>query len=335
MKSLIGTLFKGSVIIVWSVGALYIVSLLTLRLVGYDTTIVMSDSMSPLLHTGDVVLLQQRTEYRVGDIIQFRRGDVFYLHRIVAKTKSGYRTQGDANPIPDRQKVVKSDIQGSAIGVLRNLGNPLYQFRQLVGEVSYAGFTSEVSTSSIAHARYWQNPAMSWSIISGTGSITFTAPSGVTFLNSGTRTIQSSITSNSLVKIYLDARMTQKDAVTGGFQISTHTCLNTLSRPICGWVLQFDDVAKALKLFTYQSNGTLSTVLASKSYTTSLTQNRKYVFEISPARILVKLENEVLLDVTSPQVLASSNSALIPSGTRILMYFQGDNRMNANKLVIW
>lgn len=335
MKSLIGTLFKGSVIIVWSVGALYIVSLLTLRLVGYDTTIVMSDSMSPLLQTGDVVLVQQRTEYRVGDIIQFRRGDVLYLHRIVAKTKSGYLTQGDANPIPDRQNVVKSDIQGSAIGVLRNLGNPLYQFRQLVGEVSYAGFTSEVSTSATTHARYWQNPAMSWSIISGTGSITFTSPNGVTFLNSGIRTIQSSITNNALVKIYLDARMTQKDAVTGGFQISTHTCLNTLSRPICGWVLQFDDVAKVLKLYTYQSNGTLSTLLASEAYTTSLSQNRKYVLEISPARIFVKLENEVLLDVTSPQVLASSKSALIPSGTRILMYFQGDNRMNANKLVIW
>lgn len=335
MKSLIGTLFKGSVIIVWSVGALYVVSLLALRLVGYESTIVMSDSMAPLLRTGDVVLLQVRGEYRVGDIIQFRRGDVFYLHRIISKAKSGYHTQGDANPIPDRQRVKKSDIQGSAIGVLRNLGNPLYQFRRLVGEVSYAAFNSTTTTSSVAHARYWQNPAMSWSIISGTGSITFTAPNGVTFLNSGTRTIQSSITSNSLVKIYLDARMTQKDATTGGFQISTHTCLNTLSRPICGWVLQFDDVAKVLKLYTYQSNGTLSTVLASEPYTTSLSQNRKYVFEISPARILVKLENEILLDVINPQVLASSKSALIPSGTRILMYFQGDNRMNANKLVIW
>jgi signal peptidase I len=335
MKSLMGTLFKGSVIIVWSVGALYVVSLLTLRLVGYETTIVMSDSMSPLLRTGDVVLLQERGEYRVGDIVQFRRGNVFYLHRIISKTKSGYRTQGDANPIPDRQRVVQSEIQGLAIGVLRNLGNPLYRFRRFVGEVSYAAFKSEASTSSIAHARYWLNPAMSWSIISGTGSITFTAPNGVTFLNSGTRTIQSAITNNSLVKIYLDGRMTQKDAVSGGFQISTHTCLNTLSRPICGWVLQFDDVAKVLKLFTYQSNGTLSTLLASKSYTTSLNQNRKYVFEVSPARILVKLENEVLLDVVNPQVLASSKSALIPSGTRILVYFQGDNRMNANKIIIW
>jgi hypothetical protein len=120
-----------------------------------------------------------------------------------------------------------------------------------------------------------------------------------------------------------------------GFQISTHTCLNTLSRPICGWVIHFDDTAKLVKLYTYQSNGSLSQALASKAYTTSLNQNRKFVIETSPARIFVKLENETLLNVSSPQVLASNNNALIPSGTRILTYFTGDNRFNANKFIIW
>lgn len=319
----------------WSVVALYLVSLLTLRLIGYETTIVMSNSMSPLLQAGDVVVLRRDDNYRVGDIIQFRRGEVFYLHRIVSETKSGYRTQGDFNPIADRQTVKKSEIYGTAIGVLRKLGNPLFEFRQLIQDVSYAGFTSQAIASSSAHSRYWLNPAMSWSIISGTGSITFSSPNGVTFLNSGTRTIQSSIANNGPLKMYMDARMTQKDAVVGGFQISTHTCLNTLSRPTCGWVLQFDDISKVIKLYTYQSSGLLSPLLASSPYSASLGQNRKFIFEISPSKIFVKLENEVLLDVVNPQVLASNRSAQIPSGAQILMYVQGYNRMNANKLVIW
>lgn len=295
----------------------------------------MSDSMTPLLQVGDVVVLKQKNHYQVGDVVQFSRGGLFYIHRIVKASKTGFQTQGDANPIPDRVTIHTSDIHGEAIGVLRKFGHPLYQFRRFVGNLSHAAFVSQSANVSATHSRFWQNPTMSWTVINGTGSITFTSPNGVTFLNSGTRTIQSSITNNALVKIYLDGRQTQRDSTSGGFSFSTHTCLNTLSRPICGWVIQFDDIAKAVKLYTYQSTGSLSALLASKTYTTALNQNRKYVIEISPARIFVKLENEVLLNITNPQVLASNNNAQIPSGTRILMYFTGDNRFNANKLVIW
>jgi signal peptidase I len=335
MKSVMSTLFRGSAIIIWSVVVLYVVSLLTLRFLGFQTTIVMSNSMSPILQVGDVVLLEKKNKYQVGDVVQFSRGELFYLHRIVQETEDGFRTQGDANPIPDFLEVRKSDIQGEAKGVFRKLGYPLFQFRSFVGNLSHAAFTSQRVTSATAHSRFWQNPTMSWSIISGSGSISFTSPNGVTFLNSGSRTIQSSITSNALVKIYLEGRLTQKDTLLGGFYLSTHTCLNTLSRPTCGWVIQFDDNAKAVKLYTYQSTGALSQLLASGSYSSSLSQNRKFIIEVSPARIFVKLENDIVLNITNPQVVASNKNAQIPSGTRILLNFTGDNRFNANKLVIW
>lgn len=335
MKWAMSTLFRGGVFIIWSVVVLYLVSLLTLHLLGFRTTVVMSNSMSPIVQIGDIVVLKKQMNYQVGDVIQFSRGDVLYLHRIVEETEGVFRTQGDANPIPDLKVITGTDIHGEAIGVLRRFGMPLFQFRELLMTVSHATFTSQSQNVSMAHSRFWQTPAMSWSIISGTGSITFTAPNGVTFLNSGTRTIQSSLTNNATTKLYIEGRLTQRDVSAAGFQISTHTCLNTLSRPICGWVIHFDDTAKLVKLYTYQSNGSLSQALASKAYTTSLNQNRKFVIETSPARIFVKLENETLLNISSPQVLASNNNALIPSGTRILTYFTGDNRFNANKFIIW
>lgn len=335
MKWAMNTLFRGSVFIMWSVVTLYVVSLLTLHLLGFQTTVVMSNSMSPIVQIGDIVVLQKQQKYQVGDVIQFSRGRSLFLHRIVQEVEGEFRTQGDANPIPDLKDVKETDIHGEAIGVFRKFGMPLFQFRNFLVSVSHAAFTSESQNVSMAHSRFWQTPAMSWNIINGVGSITFTAPNGLTFLNSGIRTIQSSLTNNATTKLYIEGRLTQKDASAAGFQISTHTCLNTLSRPICGWVIHFDETAKMVKLYTYQSTGSLSTLLASNTFTTSLNQNRKFIIETSPARIFVKLDNEILLNITSPQVLASNNNALIPSGTRILTYFTGDNRFNANKFIIW
>lgn len=295
----------------------------------------MSNSMSPILHVGDMVVLQEQKQYEVGDVIQFKRGDVFYLHRIVEETQDGFLTQGDANPIPDFTPVSADEIHGEAIGVFRRLGLPLYQFKTALSDGSHASFTKSVVHSAALHSRHWQNPTMSWTYFNGAGSITFTSPNGVTFLNSGPRTIQSSITSSGLVKILIDGRLTLKDVTNGGFQISTHTCLSVLSRQTCGWVIQVDDTAKMIKLRTFQSDGTLSSIVASNSYVSSLNQNRKFVFEVSPTRIFAKIDSEVILNVANPSALASSVNALIPSGTRIFVYFNGDNRFNANKLVIW
>jgi signal peptidase I len=333
MRQVIVTIARSGAIMLWSVVTLYFVSLLTLKLLGYHHTVVVSNSMSPLLEAGDLVLIQEKDSYGVGDIIQFERSGLLYIHRIVKETDQGFKTQGDANPVADLTLVQPDAIQGVALGVFSQLGDPLYVFNRLAS--SFAAFTSSKTISSNAHARFWQSPTMSWTIISGVGNITFTAPNGLTFLGSGTRTIQSSITSTSLVRIFVDARLTNRDSVSAGFLVSTHTCLNAQSKPICGWVIQVDDTNKQVVLRTYQSNGSLSSVLRTISYSTSLTSNRKYVLEISPTRIFVKLESTVLLDIKNPNVLASNNGALIPTGSRILFQMVGDNRINANRFIIW
>lgn len=295
----------------------------------------MSNSMSPILHVGDMVVLQKQDRYQVGDVIQFSRNRVFYLHRIVEETKDGFLTQGDANPIVDFQAVKATEIHGEAIGVFRRLGSPLHQFRSVLSAASHASFTTSVVHPAALYSRYWQNPTMSWTYLNGAGSITITPPNSVTFFNSGPRTIQSSITSSGLVKVFLDGRLTQKDVTNGGFHISTHTCLNVLSRLTCGWVVQVDDTSKVVRVRTYQSDGTMSSVVASSSYVSSLNQNRKFVFEVSNTRIFAKIDTEVVLNVANASSLAASVNAPIPSGTRIFIFFNGDNRFNANKLIVW
>ena len=278
---MIGSLLKSGVIIIWSVVTLYFVSLLTLSLMGYQQTVVVSNSMAPLLEAGDVVLLKRKATYEVGDIIQFERSGLFFLHRIVKKTEKGFETQGDANPVADLATVTPSQVHGQALGVLKKLGAPLERVRSvLMQSHSNAGFTASKTIGSQAHSRFWLNPTMSWTIITGVNDITFSSPNGVTFLSSGVRTIQSSITSNGLVRIYMEGRQTNRDANNGGFQITTHACQSLLSKPTCGWLIQFDDTNRKVNLRTYQTNGGMSPILTSVSYSSTLNVNRKYVFEV-------------------------------------------------------
>lgn len=87
--------------------------------------VVTSDSMSPTIQRGDLVLVQSiiKTTY-TGDIIQFqvpsRRIPV--LHRVEEVLANGYKTKGDFNPSPDYWTVEESQIQAKVIILF---GNPV------------------------------------------------------------------------------------------------------------------------------------------------------------------------------------------------------------------
>ena len=59
-----------------------------------------SDSMSPYIKEGDVVLVQHASRrFRVGDVVVFKRGEDLVAHRVVSVRGRGedtiYRTKGD------------------------------------------------------------------------------------------------------------------------------------------------------------------------------------------------------------------------------------------------
>ncbi|WP_148679095.1 signal peptidase I [Aeropyrum pernix] len=73
---------------------------------GAGFAVVQGRSMEPILHSGDLVVIIDKGDYSVGDIVVYRKGDRLIIHRIIAvyQSESGfecYVVKGDNNPITD------------------------------------------------------------------------------------------------------------------------------------------------------------------------------------------------------------------------------------------
>ncbi len=90
-------------------------------LFGFRLFYVVTGSMEPTLPVNSLILVQEREEYEVGEIVTYYAKDAQILgrpntHRIVAETEKDaqvwFTTQGDANPVPDPEPIQKKDIIG-------------------------------------------------------------------------------------------------------------------------------------------------------------------------------------------------------------------------------
>lgn len=96
-------------------------------LFGVRPTIVSGLSMKPALELGDLVVTREVDPemIEVGDIIQFRRGGDYILHRVVeveaTKNEVFFVTRGDANNVND-DPVLEAAIVGKVILVIPKLG---------------------------------------------------------------------------------------------------------------------------------------------------------------------------------------------------------------------
>jgi signal peptidase len=95
---------------------------------------VMSGSMEPTIHTGDVVESRQihPADARRGDVVSFRdpdRGGLLVTHRVRTITRKGdkfiFVTKGDANNSSERWRVAASDKIGKTMFRLPALGRGL------------------------------------------------------------------------------------------------------------------------------------------------------------------------------------------------------------------
>ncbi len=93
--------------------------------------VVASDSMSPTLNKGDLILMQTiYVKPEKGDIIMVNVPDMRLpvMHRIVSISGNGLRTKGDANPTEDSWTVAQNWIKGENVLIsghpliIRNLG---------------------------------------------------------------------------------------------------------------------------------------------------------------------------------------------------------------------
>jgi signal peptidase len=95
---------------------------------GVNPTVIYSGSMQPTLHVGDIVIIQktQVENLKQGDIIQYRKDNVTYVHRIYAVTTDNQHiqitTKGDANDHPDPDQITSDKILGKSLVTIPQLG---------------------------------------------------------------------------------------------------------------------------------------------------------------------------------------------------------------------
>lgn len=84
---------------------------------GFSPLMVVSGSMSPIIETGDVIIINKDTQHIAnGDIITYKSGNMLVTHRVMTTgTFNGeviYTTKGDANSVVDHTFVTAKQIIG-------------------------------------------------------------------------------------------------------------------------------------------------------------------------------------------------------------------------------
>ncbi len=89
-------------------------------LFGFTTHVVSSDSMEPIIQTGNILLVKEMDDYKMGDIIVYVRDDgMSIVHRIVSVDFVGYKTKGDNNAEEDKWTVRTDQVVGKVIQIFR------------------------------------------------------------------------------------------------------------------------------------------------------------------------------------------------------------------------
>ena len=91
---------------------------------GYATLTVETGSMESELLIGDLILIKDTADYKIGDIVTYiHEGDkIPTTHRIINYTDGGFITKGDANNVKDTDSVTDDMIIGEVVHVFPKLG---------------------------------------------------------------------------------------------------------------------------------------------------------------------------------------------------------------------
>lgn len=103
-----------------------------ISLFGYKAYRITTDSMSPSINTGDVIIVKkvQEEKLQAGDVITFKQQDKVITHRIThideQDGKKQYTTKGDNNNLEDNEKIEYSEIEGQNVLTIPKLGYFIY-----------------------------------------------------------------------------------------------------------------------------------------------------------------------------------------------------------------
>ena len=101
---------------------------------GYGVSVVLSGSMEPALLVDDLIIVHEEASYAVGDMLVFRDGDSFTVHRLKAQNGDVWTTRGDANNTDDPPLSPK-DVKGKVVKRVKGGGKIVSAIRSPIGVV--------------------------------------------------------------------------------------------------------------------------------------------------------------------------------------------------------
>ena len=333
LRTLIAALFKVVALVV----ILYSVSLLGLRVCGFDFAVIASNSMQPDISAGDIVILQKTTssEFNSGEIVQFQSHKSLVLHRIISKIGNSYRTKGDANPGTDPNILKPKQITGVAVGTLRGFGLPLLAIKQLVGiDATNANFTNHISRVVKTSSSVWLDPIAKWKTVSGGGTYTYLSPSSVTSSGNGNRSLYLTKNVSTDKNLYSQLRLTAKDANNATIYLYADMCLPA-STPTCGWAIALSESAQTISVQTISSSGNRQAPLYFKTYPLNMLVQSEYVLFTSPTLIQLRIDGNIALSLVNPMQLVNAQGATPPTGNLFGFATINSNQFKSSKTMTW
>lgn len=99
---------------------------------GYGSAVVLSGSMEPELSVNDLIIVQQKDSYDIGDVVVYQNGYDLIVHRIIDINDETVTTMGDANNIAD-EPISRKNIKGSVIASIPFVGVIVNFLKSTVG----------------------------------------------------------------------------------------------------------------------------------------------------------------------------------------------------------
>lgn len=101
---------------------------------GVGAAVVLSGSMEPELSAGDLLIVAERENYAVGDVVVYQDGRMAVTHRIISITGDEVITRGDANNTEDAPIMLKQ-IKGAVVFAIPFVGHLVNMIKTPVGTI--------------------------------------------------------------------------------------------------------------------------------------------------------------------------------------------------------
>lgn len=335
MKTAVTTGFRlfGNLFVI--VILLYAAALLSVRMLGLDYAVVVSDSMQPVTARGDLVLLRSKTHYQIGDIVTFERAGRTVLHRIVNDLGDNtFRTKGDANASADPWRLKQFELQSNAVGRISALGWPLLWIKEAFPASTVSSqFTSSTQVMNQVESAYWGPFNFSW--VRQLRSFYIDANSngdiGLDGFNDRRFYLNEIITGNT--KLIFEGKLDPIPSDGSRLMFFLNACAANYSDLNCGWVVSVKSAGAELRVLT--NGNALSAPLANCSFrnTVDFRKTNRLLISKNSQRITVSANADVCTLSENVSYLVPSNQ--LPSGGRSGMWVTGQIRTDNAKFLIY